>query len=191
MARAISDKRYYYLITIVSIVIPLVVALLIFNPAKISFQGDWIYLLPHLNGTLNTVTSVLLLSGFYFIRKGDQEKHKTMMTFGFLLGTIFLVSYVIYHSSAPSTKFGDLDGDGMLSATESAELGSMRIIYLAILLSHILLAIVVVPFVLLAMFHALRKDFKRHKKIVKYAFPIWLYVSVTGVLVYLMIRPYY
>ena len=90
-----------------------------------------------------------------------------------------------------STKFGDINQNGILEASELAAIGVWRYIYLGVLLSHILLAIVVVPFVLLALYHALTKKFEKHKKVTRFAFPIWLYVSVTGVLVYLMISPYY
>ena len=99
------------------------------------------------------------------------------MISAFVLGTLFLVSYVIYHSSVPSTSYG---GEGMVKG-----------IYYFFLLTHILLAAVVVPLVLTALYFAIKQQFDRHKRIVKWAYPIWLYVSITGVVVYLMISPYY
>ena len=100
-----------------------------------------------------------------------------MMVSAFVLGALFLVSYVLYHGSAPSTSFG---GEGWI-----------RSLYYFVLLTHIILAAVVVPLVLVALYFALSDRIVQHKKLVKYAYPIWLYVSITGVLVYLMIRPYY
>jgi putative membrane protein len=126
-----------------------------------------------------------------FIKQKNIAYHRMSMMTAFILGGIFLVSYVIYHSTSESTVFGDLNGNGVLEATESAAVGSARTIYLIVLISHIVLAAIVLPFVLMAMYYALTDKIKQHKKIVKLAFPIWLYVSVTGVIVYLMISPYY
>ena len=98
---------------------------------------------------------------------------------------------MIYHSSVDSVKFGDLDHDGMLSAEESLQVGNTRLIYLLVLASHILLSIVEVPLVLFAFYYSLNNQIDRHKKIVRFTFPIWLYVSITGVIVYLMVKPYY
>lgn len=185
------DKKTLTIVWILSVIIPLAVAILIFMPTKISLEGGWVYALPHINGTLNTITSVLLILGLIFIKKGRIEIHKRLMLTGFILGGLFLVSYVIYHASAPSTLYGDLDGNGVLSEAEAMAVSSSRSVYLIILLSHILLAIIVVPLVLLALIYALKKSFVKHKRIVKYAYPIWLYVSITGVVVYFMISPYY
>lgn len=186
-----NETRNLTIIWVLSIVIPLGIALLLFIPSKSDVNSSWVLVLPHLNGVLNSTTAVLLLAGFTFIRKKHINYHKTCMLIAFTLGSMFLVSYIIYHASAPSTVYGDINGDGILDASEKAMLGSMRMIYLIILLSHILLAIVVVPFVLLALFYALSKRFDKHKKIVRYTLPIWLYVSISGVIVYLMISPYY
>ena len=186
-----EDKKLMTLIWALSIVIPAAVALLIFMPSKIALKGNWVNLLPHLNGTLNTITSFVLILGLVYIRKGKIEIHKKLMLTGFIIGSVFLISYVIYHSAAPSTIFGDINGDGNLSEAELQSVGSVRTIYLLVLLSHILLAIVVVPLVLLSLFYGLKNAFDKHRKIVKYAYPVWLYVSITGVIVYLMIRPFY
>jgi putative membrane protein len=129
--------------------------------------------------------------GRYFIRNDERQWHKWFMEMAFLLGATFLVSYVIYHSSVPSVKYGDIDGNGILEANELLRVGNIRYVYYALLLSHIGLSIVVVPFVLFAFYYALSNDFARHVKIVKYTWPIWFYVSVSGVLVYFMISPYY
>ena len=144
-----------------------------------------------MNAVINSLTAVLLIAALIAIKKKNIRLHRTLMLSALVLGTLFLVSYVIYHASTTSTVFGDVDHDGVLSSAEKAELGSMRGIYLFTLLSHIGLSIVVVPFVLLAFYYALSNQISRHQKIVKYTFPVWLYVSITGVLVYLMISPYY
>ena len=104
---------------------------------------------------------------------------------------LFLVSYIIYHATSESTIFGDSNGNGILEMEEADQIGPLRKIYLAILFSHILLAAVVVPFVLFAFYFALTDRFEKHKKTVRFTLPVWLYVSVTGVVVYLMISPYY
>jgi len=187
----VDPKNSKLIIGIISVAIPLVVAFILFAPNKMESGSSWSSILPHLNGIINSATSIVLISGFIFIKKGYKEWHKTAMTTAFTLGCIFLVSYIIYHSTAPSTVFGDIDHDGVLSDLEAASIGASRSIYLLILLTHIILAAVVVPFVLFAFYFALTGRFDRHKKIVKFTFPIWLYVSVSGVIVYLMISEYY
>ena len=173
-----------------SIVVPLVVAVLIFTPQKLSL-GEWVQLLPTLNAVLNSSTAMLLLLALIMVKRGNITLHRTFMTSGLILGALFLISYVIYHASSPSVKFGDLNGDGLLSAEELAAVGSQRGIYVFVLLSHILLSIVVLPLVLFAFYFAWSNKIDRHKKLVKWTFPIWFYVSITGVVVYLMINPYY
>ncbi|MFQ3577066.1 MAG: DUF420 domain-containing protein [Cytophagales bacterium] len=160
----------------ISIAIPIVVGLLLMIPGGV--LGDLnVSFLPHLNGILNTLTSLALILGFYFIKfKKDREAHRKAMSTAFILSSVFLVSYVVYHLQTEPTKFPDND---------------LRIIYLFLLFSHILLAAIVVPLVLFSIYFALTKQFERHVKLVKYTFPIWLYVAVTGVVVYLMISPYY
>ena len=163
-------------ITIVSIIITLSVAVLLFMPSKIELFGDWTYKLPHFNAIINSLTSVFLILSFYMIKfKKNIRAHQNLNTVSFVLGAIFLVSYIIYHSSVESTSYQ----------------GDQRIIYFFFLISHILLSIVVVPFVLFAFYYSLSNQIEKHKKVVKYTFPIWLYVSVSGVIVYFMISPYY
>lgn len=172
-----KNKKYNQFINIVAVAIPLVVAILL-NPRipKIDL-GDWTKVLPHLNGLINSLTSISLLAGFYFIKQKNISAHRLMMTVSFSLGAVFLVSYVLYHLSNESTPFG---GEGII-----------RPIYYFLLISHITLSIGVVWFVLRAIYFAMSNQIELHKKAVKWAFPIWLYVSITGVIVYLMIAPYY
>lgn len=187
-----SNKTYLRIIQIVSVVIPVVVAVLLFAPFNLSLgDQEWVKKLPAANAVINSLTAVLLLAALIAIKRGNIPLHRNLMLSGLVLGTLFLVSYVLYHASTTSTVFGDLNHDGLLDGAEKLTVGSMRSVYIVVLLSHIGLSIVVVPFVLLAFYYALSNQISKHQKIVKYTFPVWLYVSITGVIVYFMISPYY
>ena len=186
-----KEINYRIIILFLSMLIPIIVMLLLFMPDKMSLNGNWQLALPHVNGIINTVTAVILVFGFIMIRNKRIEIHKRAMSSAFFLGVLFLVSYLIYHSTSDSTVFGDVNGDGFLDNNEAEQVGSIRMIYLFVLLSHIFLAVIVVPFVLFAFYFALTDKIEKHKKTVRFTLPIWLYVSVSGVLVYLMIKPYY
>ncbi len=187
-----NKKSFTGIIWILSIVVPVLVAVLIFAPSKIEGAGDWVYVLPHLNAAFNSITSVVLILGLIFIKQKKIKSHRLMMSTAFVLGSFFLVSYIIYHATAESAVFGDVNGNGILDESEKTiEVTSARSIYLVILLSHIVLAAIVVPFVLFAFYYALNDKIEKHKKVVKFTLPIWLYVSITGVIVYFMISPYY
>jgi putative membrane protein len=171
-----KEKGANRLINILSVAIPIVVGLLLGIRQKIDL-GNWTTYLPHLNAVINSITSVLLLVGLYFIRQRNLPAHRAVMTTAFWLGAAFLVCYVLYHVSNESTRFG---GEGWV-----------RSIYYFLLISHIGLSIVVLWFVLRGYYFALTKQFDLHKRMTRWAWPIWFYVSTTGVIVYLMIRPYY
>lgn len=164
------------LVKILSIVIPVAVALLIGIRTKIDL-GAWTKSLPHVIGLLNTTTSITLILGLVAIKNKNIARHRQMMGLSFLQGALFLILYILYHISNQSTPFG---GEGIL-----------RPIYYFLLVSHIVLSIGVVWFVLRAVYFALSGQIAEHKRIVKWTFPLWLYVSITGVIVYLMISPYY
>lgn len=191
MLNTAKENRYLTIISILSVVIPVAVAVLLFSPAKLQVESNWIDFLPHLNAAINTFTAVTLIAALVFIKNRQIKYHETAMYVAFALGAVFLISYVVYHASAESAVFGDMNRNGILEETEALAIGSTRSVYLMILLSHIVLAAVVVPFVLLALYFALTGKYARHRKIVKFAYPIWLYVSITGVVVYLMVSPYY
>ena len=170
------NNKLVNVIKVVSVFIPIAVAVLLFMPSKITLFGDWTYKLPHFNAIINSLTSIFLVLSFYMIKyKKDVKSHQILNTVSFILGAIFLISYIIYHSSVESTSYQ----------------GDSRMIYFFFLISHILLSIVVVPFVLFAFYYSLSNQIEKHKKVVKYTFPIWLYVSVSGVIVYFMISPFY
>jgi len=185
-----SDKRSNILIGVLSIAIPVVVAVLLFLPQKVN-GGNWARMLPHLNALINSLTSVVLIMGLVFIKKGKINLHRICMTTAFSLGALFLVSYVLYHAAIPSTVYGDVNGNNVLDDPEKAAIAGTVTIYYILLATHIFMAAIVLPFVLRAMYFAWKQKFDRHRKVVKWAFPIWLYVSITGVIVYFMISPYY
>lgn len=173
-----QNRLFKRLFITISLLIPAVVILLMAIPKNESGEVDpWLYSLPFYNAIINTLTSILLVLGFYFVKNAKVKQHKWSMIGAFLLGCVFLIFYVIYHSNAPSTKFG---GEGWI-----------RYVYFFFLLSHILLAFLVVPLVLSAIYFAVSEKLEKHRKIARFTFPVWLYVSVTGVIVYLMISPYY
>ena len=185
-----NNKRYLVLIRLISIVVPCLVAFLLFVPTKLNI-GDWVYYIPTFNAFINTLTTFLLVGALIAIKNKKIRWHQTLMTAGFSLGAIFLLTYVVYHSSASTTIFGDSNGDGILSDAEFGLVSTSRSIYIGILISHIALSVIVIPLVLTSFFYSLNKRIEEHKKIVKFTFPIWLYVSITGVVVYLMVSPYY
>lgn len=179
-----------YIIIILSIIVPSLVAILFFTTDSTS-SATWVNSLPLVNATLNGSTAIILVLAVYFIKQGNEVIHKRLMVTAFALGVLFMVSYVTYHASVPSTKFGDANGDGLVDAGELFEIGSMRMVYLGLLLSHILMAVVALPLILLAFNYGLKNDRVKHRKYVRFTFPVWLYVAFTGVLVYLLISPYY
>lgn len=164
------------LIIVLSIVIPLLVGALYFLPKPDTDNGI-LKGLPMVNAFINGLTATILVLGRMAISRGQRETHKRLMITACLFSVLFLVLYVIYHATNPSTSYG---GEGV-----------MKIIYLIILLSHILLAMVIVPLVLITFLRAWKGNFVKHRAIARITFPIWLYVSVSGVLVYLLISPYY
>jgi putative membrane protein len=178
-------------IIVVSIAIPLAVAFIILVPqAKLNF-GFNTRTLPFFHAILNSSTAILLLASLYFIKNGQVKAHKRANLIAVALSTLFLVSYVIYHASNPSTRFGDLNHDGILSDAEKVQAGAARYIYLFILTTHILLSAIIIPFVLFTLQRAFQERFDRHRKLARITWPMWLYVAVTGVVVYVMISPYY
>ena len=186
------EKKYSKLIIAVSIVIPVVVAILFGVKLKdFGYDVEPLSMLPPVYATINGITAIVLVWAVLAIKKGNQKLHERLMTFAIALSVAFLVMYVAYHMTADSTKFGDLNHDGVLDLAESAKVGSIRYLYFIILITHILLSIAIIPLVLITYVRALAQRFDRHRKIAKITFPIWLYVAVTGVIVFLMISPYY
>mgnify|MGYP001945594637 FL=1 len=140
---------------------------------------------------VNALTAITLVIALYFIKQKQVEAHRKTMMVALGLSVLFLLSYVAYHFTTPETIFGDLDRNGTLSAEELAAVGSTRTLYLAILLSHIVLAAVSLPFILFTFIRAYTGQFDRHRKMARWVWPIWFYVAVTGPVAYLMLMPYY
>ncbi|WP_125722702.1 DUF420 domain-containing protein [Flavobacterium ustbae] len=172
------EKKYNKFIIAVSIIIPVVVAILFGVKLKdFGYDVEPLSMLPPIYATINGFTAVVLVVAVMAIKKGNQKLHERLMTLAIALSVAFLVMYVAYHMTSDSTKFG---GEG-----------AIRYIYFFILVTHILLSIAIIPLVLITYVRALAQRFDRHRKIAKITFPLWLYVAVTGVVVYLMISPYY
>lgn len=169
-----KEKKFNRLITIVSIIIPVVVASLfrvkLPNVEPLSF-------LPPIYASINGLTAIVLLIAVWAIKNGKQKLHQNLMTTCIVLSLAFLVMYIAYHMTSESTTYGGV--------------GVVRYVYFFILISHIILSIIIIPLVLKTYTRAYLKKFEAHKKLAKITFPIWLYVAITGVVVYLMISPYY
>ncbi len=170
------DRQLPVWLVVISIALPLTVGLLYLVP-KTESVASVVLLIPGFNAIVNSSTIALLLAGYVAIRTGNVNTHKTLMLMAVTMSAMFLVGYVVYHSQVPSTRY---EGEGLV-----------RMIYFTLLITHIVLAAVIVPLILVTLLRALRGDFVLHKRIARYAYPAWLYVAVTGVIVYFMIEPYY
>jgi putative membrane protein len=172
-----SDRALTWIVYGLSTAVCLLVVSLIVSPHLLQIDGLDVSGLPRLHAVLNGSTALLLLTGYVLIRTGRIVWHRRAMVGAFSLSCLFLISYVIYHSQAATSTFG---GEGWIRPT-----------YFLILVSHIVLAPVVLPLALYSVIRALRGEFTRHRQVARWTFPVWLYVAVTGVTVYLMMAPYY
>jgi putative membrane protein len=178
MSNLSQEKKYKKMITALSIIIPLAVAgLFLVNIKKLGFNVEPLTFLPPIYASINGLTAALLIAAVIAIKKGNRKLHEQLNTFAIACSLVFLLLYIAYHMTSDSTKFG---GEG-----------TIKYVYYFILLTHILLSIIVIPFVLTTYMRAKLGNFPQHKKIAKITFPLWLYVAVTGVVVYIMIAPYY
>ncbi|WP_331497713.1 DUF420 domain-containing protein [Flavivirga spongiicola] len=170
----LDEKKYNKLIIVLSVLIPIVVAILfgvkIPNVEPLTF-------LPPIYASINGLTALVLVLAVLQIKKGNRATHEKLMKLAIMLSVSFLVMYVAYHMTSDSTKF---EGEG-----------AIKYVYYFILLTHILLSIIVIPFVLITYVRAITNNIEKHKKIARITFPLWLYVAITGVIVYIMISPYY
>lgn len=168
-----ASKKYNRIIVILSIAIPLVVAGLF----GVKLDVELPIFLPPVYAGINALTSVILISAFWAIKSKKIDLHKRLMITAIVLSGLFLIMYVLYHMTSDSTSFG---GEGFI-----------KYLYYGVLISHILLSVVVIPFVLITFARGITNDIDRHKKIARITFPLWLYVTISGVIVYVMISPYY
>ena len=192
MESSTLEKKLNLPIIIVSILIPIVVALLFsFKLKDFGIIVEPLSFLPPIYASINALTAVLLIAGLISILNKKKELHKKFMTSAIACSIVFLVMYVAYHLTSNSVKFGDSNHDNVVSLEELELIKSVRYVYYFILITHISLSVIIIPFVLFTYVRALSEQFDRHKKLARITFPLWLYVAVTGVIVYLMISPYY
>ena len=168
-----NPEKYKKLIIVLSIVIPVAVAALF----GIKISGYDFSFLPPIYASINGLTAVLLTISYISIKNGNRSRHEFLNKTCLVLSGLFLVMYILYHITSEATPFG---GEGFI-----------KYVYYVILITHIILSVTVIPFVLFTFSRALAGNFERHKRLAKFTFPLWLYVAVTGVIVYLMISPYY
>jgi putative membrane protein len=189
---ASNEKAIKWTIYITTVVICLLIMVLNqkWIPHPQTFP-NFIYKLPGLNAILNGSCSILLLLSLWAIKRKNIDLHKKLNVSAFILSSLFLISYVTAHYFVPDTRYGDIDHNGIMSPEESAAVSGIKPVYLVILLTHIFLAIVVLPMILLSFYYGLTDQREKHRKLTRYSYPVWLYVTVTGVIVYLMISPYY
>jgi putative membrane protein len=147
--------------------------------------------LPPLHALLNSGAAFALLMAIFSIKGGKVLNHQRWIYMAMSCSMIFLLCYVAYHFTSPETIYGDLDGDGSLNESETEKAGGMRLLYLCILLSHIALAAISLPFILLTFVYGFTYQFEKHRAMAKMVFPVWLYVAITGPIVYLLLKPYY
>ena len=172
-----ADKIIVPAILAISIVVPVLVLILMYLPQRYELLGENFSNFPLFHAVLNFFTALLLIAGYFAMRKKELLWHRNLMISAFFLSTVFLISYVISKISNDPVPYG---GEGIL-----------RYLYFFVLITHILLSAIIVPLVLFTMYRGLTGEVEKHRKIARYTFPIWLYVAITGVLVYLFMAPYY
>ena len=185
-----NDKKASWLITIFSIIVFAAVVVLSKFKLEVNLGFD-VHLFAAFNAVVNSAVSILLLMGLVTVKIRKYKLHKGIMMTAMVLSILFLVSYICHHLFAGETKFGDLDHNGVLSDAEKAQAGGLRTFYYIILITHIPLAAIILPFILFTAYRALVAEWPGHRKLARITWPIWFYVAVTGVLVYFLISPYY
>lgn len=185
-----NDSKAKKLIWVVSIIVFALVATISRVKLHVSLPFN-VHVFATINAVLNSLVSLLLLAGLILAKSGKYTAHKKVMITAIVLSVLFLVSYVAHHLLAGETRYGDLDHDGILSLNETAQAGATKYIYYVLLALHIPLAVIILPIVLFTAYRALIGEYEKHKKMVRFAWPLWFFVAVSGVVVYLMISPYY
>lgn len=185
-----NDKKAWILIILLSVVVFTIVSILgrVTISANLGFN---VHLFAKANAIINSIVAVSLLCGLIAVKTKHYFLHKRIMLTSIVLSVLFLVSYICHHLFAGEARFGDIDHNGILTDAEKMNAGSARFIYYFILGTHIPLAGIVLPFILFTAYRALIGEFDKHRKLVRITWPLWFYVAVTGVVVYLMISPYY
>lgn len=185
-----NDRKAGWLIGIFSFVVFAVVVSLSKIQLRVDLGFD-VHIFALINAVINSLVAVLLIAALVLVRQKKYIVHKKVMMTAMILSILFLVSYITHHLLSGDTIYGDADHSGILDETEKAAVAGTRLIYLIILLTHIFLAAVILPFILYTAYRGMTSEYPRHRKIGKITWPIWFYVSVTGPVLYLMISPYY
>ena len=185
-----TAKPWYIAASIVTVIVVLLTGLM--NRVTIPTPEWWdVSALPLVHAILNSTTGVLLIAGGIAIKLRKKKVHSTLMKLAFTISSAFLLSYVVYHFTSHHTLYGDINHDGVVSEAEAVGIADSKSTYLLILGSHIILAIVSFPLILFSIISAVFQQFTLHKRLVKWTYPMWLYVCFTGPIVYSFISPYY
>lgn len=185
-----NDKQAKWLIGIFSFVV--FTAVVVLGRVKLNVNpGFDVHIFATINAVINAITAVLLIAAMIAVKNKNYVLHKNIMLSALVLSVIFLVSYITHHLMAGEALFGDANHDGVVTAEEKAAVGNVRTVYFIILATHIFLAAIILPFILFTAYRALTADFIKHKKMARYTWPLWLYVAITGPVVYWFISPYY
>ncbi len=186
-----NDSLARFIIGFFSLIVFCLIVFL--NKFKLNLDlGFNVHLFAKFNCFVNLLTSLVLCFALYAVLVvKNYSLHRALMFFALFLSLLFLLSYVAHHLLSNESKFGDIDGDGLLSISELKAIGGLRFAYLFLLITHIFLATLILPFILFTSYAALIGDFDKHKRIAKYTWPLWFYVTITGPIVYYMISPYY
>ncbi len=185
-----NDKMAGWLIGVFSVVVFTVVVILGKVKVEASLGFD-VHVFALANAFINATIAVLLVAALVAVKQKNYILHKQLMMTALVLSVVFLLSYIAHHLFAGEAKFGDANHDGLVSEDEKLAVGGMRMVYYVILITHIFLAAIILPFILFTAYRALTAEFPLHKKLAKITWPLWLYVAVTGPIVYWMISPYY
>lgn len=185
-----NDRKARIFIWIISVVVFILIAALSRIKLDIHVGFDSHYFATA-NAIINSLVSILLVAGLLSVKFKKFHLHKKIMVTAIILSVLFLISYVCHHLTTGDTKFGDINGDGVVSLSEKEAVGSIRYVYYFILLTHIPLAGIILPFILFTAYRALSGNYEKHKKLARITWPVWFYVAISGVVVYLMISPYY
>ena len=185
-----NDRKASVLILVFSVIVFAAVVLLSRVKVEVDLGFD-VHLFALLNALINSCVTVLLVLAMIAVKQKKYLAHKNLMLTAMVLSILFLVSYICHHLLAGDTRFGDINHDGIITDAEKAGTGTMRIVYYIILGTHIPLAGIILPFILFTAYRALIGEYAAHKKLARITWPVWLYVAITGVVVYLMISPYY
>lgn len=185
-----NDKQARWLIAIFSVVV--FTAVVVLGKVKLDVDVNFdVHIFATINAFINATIAVLLVAALVMVKQKKYAAHKRLMMAALLLSIVFLVSYILHHLLAGEAKFGDSDHDGIVSEAEKLAAGGMRMVYFIILITHIFLAAIILPFILFTAYRGLTGEYAQHRKIAKITWPLWFYVAVTGPVVYFMISPYY